>query len=409
MENDYNAAILQLRKGLAPGNSVLVREISAGIDFVADFWRERYLQEYISMGGGKIKFVTGRSGSGKTHFLELLGAEARDCGYKTAAFSAKKIWLHDFGGIYFQILDAVDLTDCLEKCGRKIIAELGFDPAEIPPGMTFADYLAGNDLLDPITKREIRRLLSSVFLQNPVMDNNFALACSLLTGGILGYPVLEEQSRLLLLGWLAGSREAKLPQVRKLGLSPSRVTKYNARHMLRSLAEVIRTAGYAGLVVTVDHLEMLVSSDSLEEIRYTKNRREDAYESIRQLIDDIDTLGGILFVFAFDRRLLEDDRAGIKSYQALWMRIQNEVSSERFNRFADILDLDRLAQQEYGPDVVVKMSEKLARVLDAHEGGARPLDADAAETLLSRMEYGQASLPRQVNAATLRGEGEDRA
>ena len=80
---------------------------------------------------------------------------------------------------------------------------------------------------------------------------------------------------------------------------------------------------------------------------YTKLKREDTYESIRQLIDDIDSLKHIMFVFAFDRELLDNDSAGIKSYQALWMRIQNEIISRRFNRFTDIVDMDRLAEQEY--------------------------------------------------------------
>lgn len=40
-----------------------------GIGFLTDFWKEKYLQEYIKDGGSKIKFITGREGSGKTYFL----------------------------------------------------------------------------------------------------------------------------------------------------------------------------------------------------------------------------------------------------------------------------------------------------------------------------------------------------
>ena len=111
--------------------------------------------------------------------------------------------------------------------------------------------------------------------------------------------------------------------------------------MLRSLIEVLRLSGYAGLAVGVDDLDILVEKSSLEEIRYTKMRREDSYESIRELIDGIDTLSHVMFVFAFDRCLMEDETAGLKSYQALWMRIQNEVESRRFNRFSDIIDMNR--------------------------------------------------------------------
>ncbi len=98
--------------------------------------------------------------------------------------------------------------------------------------------------------------------------------------------------------WLEGSRETKLSSLRRLGLSPSKITKYNARHMLRSLVEVCCLAGYKGLVISIDNMEVLVGADNAESIRYTRLKREDAYESIRELIDEIDTLKHTMFVFS---------------------------------------------------------------------------------------------------------------
>jgi hypothetical protein len=141
--------------------------------------------------------------------------------------------------------------------------------------------------------------------------------------------------------WLRGKKEARVAALRKLGLSPARITKYNARHMLRSLIEIIMIAGYKGLAVAIDNLDILIETSSLEEIRYTKMRREDTYESIRELIDGIDTFSHFMLVFAFDKILLEDEPKGLKSYQALWMRIQNEIISEQDNGFSDIIDIDR--------------------------------------------------------------------
>ena len=397
---DVREAIKRLKNGLPPGNSEITRSISAGIDFVSDFLREKYLLEYVGHGGGKIKFITGRQGSGKSHLLELMRADAVDLGYKTAAFSSKDIWLHDFKEIYFAVLESVDLMECLKGCRDAVIKEMGFSPGEIPEEQSFADYLAGNSMLDAMTKRELRETISRMFLKNPMMDNNFAYACVLLTGYLLGYPTLEEPSKELVLGWLAGSKEAKLPALRKLGLSPVRITKYNARHMLRSLAQVVRAAGHKGLFIAVDDLDILVSDDSLEELHYTKNRREDAYESLRQLIDDSDTLCGIFFAFAFRRELLDDDRRGVKSYQALWMRIQNEVSSDRFNRFADVIDLDALAKQEYGPETVLEISAKLAEALGRYDDGVKPMQRDEAVQLLEGASFGKIALPRQINLAT---------
>ncbi len=323
-----------------------------GIDFLTDFWREKYLREYIRGGGSKIKFVTGRKGSGKTYFLNAMTAIAKEENYKTVQFSARDVWMHDFREIYIEILHQCDIMDCLESVSRYLIREMGYDDRDIPEGMRFIDFLSQNGMGDAITKREIRAQLRQIFLDNPMLDNNFALACSMLTGSILGYPVLEEQNKALLLAWLEGDRSVKLSQLRTLGFYPSRITKYNARHMLRSLAEVVRMGGCSGLLVAIDDMEILISRSSLEPIHYTKMKREDTYESIRQLIDDIDSMRNILFIYAFDRSLIDDENAGLKSYQALWMRIQNEIVSERFNCFADMVDMDRLSLQEYTPEVV---------------------------------------------------------
>ena len=372
----------------------LIETADCGVSFLTGFWQEKYLQEYIKNGGSKIKFVTGRQGSGKTHFLGLMTAAAKKENYKTAWFSAKEIWLHDFKDIYVEILRQCDIMGCLEAVSHQLIEQMGFHYQDIPEGMRFIDYLSQNDSSDAITKREIRSLLRKLFLDNPLMDNNFALACSMLTGSILGYPVLEEQNKELLLAWLEGDRSIKLSQLRALDFYPSRITKYNARHMLRSLAELVHMGGYSGLFVTIDDMEILISRSSLEPVHYTKVKREDTYESIRQLIDDIDSMRNIMFVYAFDRELLDNENAGVKSYQALWMRIQNEIVGERFNRFADMIDMDRLAAQEYTPDVIVAMSERMANVQDntVHE----PLNQEAARQLIERARMGAVGIPQLV-------------
>ena len=374
--------------------SLPAEQLTDGIGFLADFWREKYLQEYIRNGGSKIKFVTGRTGSGKTHFLRLMMAVAREEHYKTVWFSAKDIWMHDFKEIYVEIFHQCDLLSCLEAASGSLIREMGYDPQDIPAGMKFIDYLSQNGEGDAVTKREIRAQLRRFFLENPMMDNNFALACSMLTGSILGYPILEEQNQELLLSWLEGDRSIKLSQLLALDFYPSRITKYNARHMLRSLAEVVRMGGFSGLFIAIDNMEILTSRSSLEAVHYTKMKREDTYESIRQLIDDIDSMKNIMFVYAFDRELIDNENAGLKSYQALWMRIQNEIVGERFNRFTDMVDLDRLAAQEYSPEVIVAISKSLADL--RLNRTAEPLTEEQAQEIVSQARTGAVGIPRLI-------------
>ncbi len=133
-----------------------IEELSVGIDFLTDFWREKYLKEYIREGGSKIKFVTGQPGSGKSHLLKLTSRLAKQENYVTVSFSAKEIWMHDFREIYIEILRQSSLLECLKRCSYKVIENCGFDYQDIPKQMTFMDYLSQKDLADAITRREIR-------------------------------------------------------------------------------------------------------------------------------------------------------------------------------------------------------------------------------------------------------------
>ncbi|HBO36467.1 MAG TPA: hypothetical protein DD633_07940, partial [Sphaerochaeta sp.] len=268
-------------------------------------------------------------------------------------------------------------------------------------GSTFLDRLAIEGLADGLTRREIRNQLKQMFLDNRRMDNNFSLACSLLCGSLLGHPALEQANKDLVLGWLHGDKKIRMTSLRPLGMAPSRITKYNARNLLRSLAELVHLAGYNGLVVTVDDLDVMVDNSGMNPFHYTKMKREDTYESIRQFIDDIDTFSHFFVVFGFGRELIDNENAGLKAYQALWMRIQNEVVSDRINKFTDIIDLDAVAMQVYTPDMLVEMSQKLASFVQHINVETQPIDEQTARNLIKQAKLGGVSIPRLVNQATL--------
>lgn len=307
------------------------------------FLTRYYLEEFVAEGRSKIKFVTGSSGSGKSYFLKLSKLDARKLGYVEVSLSAMTTPLYDFKEIYAAVFAKVDLDECLSRCASRVIEGCGYDPKSIPPGTRFLDYLSTIGEADGITRRAIRRELKGMFLDSPVCDNNFALACSMIVSSKLGCPLLDEETVNTLYAWMRGDKELKMSAIRLAGLAPIKINKTNARHMLRSLTEVLKQGGYKGLAIYIDDLDSLLNRSGLDSVRYTKMRREDTYEIIRELIDSIDSMRNIFFVFAFDRALLDDEALGIKSYQALWMRIQNEISGSKFNCFADILDLNRFA------------------------------------------------------------------
>ena len=391
-----NGSLEQLNQGMVPQDAGMLRQITVGAYDLTDFIKKHYLEDYIPQGGSKIKFLTGREGSGKTHTARLILEDAKETGYTTVYFSAKNIVLYDFREIYLEILRQCDLKRILQGCANQIIREMGYDPDLIPKGKSFMDYLADRQEADALTRNEIRITLRTIFTKNPLLDNGFASCCSLLTGAILGHPYLEVSNRELLYSFLYGDKTVKLSQIRALGISASRITKYNARHLLRSLSEIVRLSGSKGLLVIIDDMETLLNRSSGEVIKYTKLRREDTYESMRQLIDDIDSMRYVLFLMCFDRELMDSENYGLKSYQALWMRIQNEVVSARFNRFADILDLDRFGDQIYTTQLLQELAGKYCTLLMPAGYRVHPLSEGQAEELIRRSEYGGLGLPYLV-------------
>ena len=424
MDHDQKQSdISLLQQGKTPESGEALQEITCGIDFLTDFLEKQYLKNYIPAGGRKLKFVTGRPGAGKTHFSQYLKMLAEKAGYLTVSFSARSVWIHDFREVYLEILRQCDLEHVLQLCADHIITQLGEDPGMVENGRTFMDALSDQGKADALTKSTLRESLRDFFIRNPVLDNNFALACSLLTGNILGHPVLDPAGQKLLLDYMYGSREVKLAQLRSLGLAPDRITKFNARNMLRSLAEIVHQSGCPGIFIVIDDMEVLCSKAGYDQIRYTRLKREDAYESIRQLIDDIDNMRYLMFLLCFDRELMDNESIGLKSYQALWMRIQNEVMGTQFNRFADIIDLDRLAGQVYTPEVLCTMAEKYLRFISGgttggdhlagSEGNAKTADGELtprsglsleqAAELTEKAEYGSVGLPYLLGRTLLEG------
>lgn len=377
-----------------------------GIRFLLDFWQKEYLEEFIREGGSKIKFLTGKEGCGKTYALNMLAKDGEKAGYQVISFSAKDVFLNDFSLIYAEIIRKTDILGCLKDCAKQIAMSISVNAKDIPDNRTAVDYLTSTGEMSVILRGEMRNFLNDFFLKNTQMDNSFAQVCALITASLLGLFPLDDESISLLTGWIYAKKEIKLSSLKPLGVSPARITKYNARHMLRSLCELIRLSGRSGILVLVDDLDIMMKKEGSENVRYTKMKRDDSYESIRQLIDDIDTMHNIMFVFAFDRAMIDNEKYGLKSYQALWMRIQNEIESGRFNCFTDIADLDRLARQEYSVDYLMEMSLEFAAEAEEKGMAAEVLSAEQIEEIQRQARFGTEGLPKLIKEHTLAPKGD---
>lgn len=386
-------------------NPQVLRSMTVGLDRVTDFFDRYYFDSYIKEGGSKIRFITGKKGCGKSHLLSLLSYEAADRGYFTASLDARQVNLFDFKDIFLSVMEHVDTAMLAKRIASAVAAKLGHD-WKAEDGKSFKDYLSDSGRGDSLVSAEIKTELRRSLLGNSHIDHNMATVFSLLAGVHLGCFELSGAEIDLADRWLAGDTSMKVKELKTIGLAPYKIDKYNARNMLRSLAELLHMAGFSGMLITFDNVETIVTGKREMGVNYTKKRRDDTYESIRDIVDDIDNFRYTMFIFAFDRILLDDEKNGLKTYQALWLRIQNEIVSSRLNLFQDLLDLDRANEELLTVQAVVEMSKNMARLLSDSSVQARVLSEDEARQLLANAKNGSISVPLMVSRKTMEGGNE---
>lgn len=338
----------QLEEGKTPEDIDILMRITAGKDGLANPFISHYLDRFIlgdnGVFGSKVKFLVSNEGSGgKTHFLKYIISKALKHNYKAVYLCAGDFKISYINQFYTAIMKNLDLDAILTGYRNNVIRKLGYKPEEIDDLTTFIQFVEKKGEAPAVIRRDLRVELSRL-LHNSRMDRNFALALIQLTYGDLEYgrSWKEPEIRQCLLDWFYANPDLYLSQLKKLNLYV-KINRQNARRMLCSLAEMVRLAGFAGLIVCLDELDDLLAP-KLEGRgnKYTKTAREDTYESIRELIDDQEMMQGVLFMFAGRRSIIDDEAKGLKVYPALWMRIREEIiPKEAFNPYTDLIDLDR--------------------------------------------------------------------
>lgn len=124
--------------------------------------------------------------------------------------------------------------------------------------------------------------------------------------------------------WLRGEKVA--PVVLRGADISVRLSRTNARAMLGSLCRFLRKAGVAGLVVVLDVRRLANTAPADGMLRYTPAAVMDAYEVLREIIDDLERLPGLFLAVLADAALAAGEpRRALAQYAALQMRVWPDV------------------------------------------------------------------------------------
>lgn len=320
----------------------------AGRSIWLDPFAQHYLYNYIACGGSKVKVLVGNEGAGKTYLLRCVEADACRQGYAVVRLSARDVShrLNDLPNLYRVIFSQIDREKLVWGLCRTVAARLGYDESRYAGEGKLTPLLLEDGLPRYDAEREIRSAAAKLFRQSDFGPSFATFAYTVARDGLiegLGAEAFDVQLR-----WLAGEKLDRLQQ-HETGLL-EQLKKVNARYWLNSLIRLLRLAGLTGLVVAIDELEVMTErSPETGRFLYPQTAIRDTCEMFRQMIDDVELLNGFLLLLSGRRQIIEDEKRGFKSYEALWMRLQTGlVPSVRFNPYADIVDVDahRAERQE---------------------------------------------------------------
>lgn len=151
--------------------------------------------------------------------------------------------------------------------------------------------------------------------------------------------------------WITGSRSLSAQALRDIGVK-GYLEASNVFARMRSILEIINGARYKGLLLLVDELELVRKFPHARQ-------REQALETLRLLIDEAgkNALPGCLLIFTGTDEFFEDERYGLRSYEALAERVMTLFNHQSFVSMRQpIISLESLDQQRLN-SVVLKIRD----------------------------------------------------
>lgn len=347
--------------------------------------------EAVNDGGGSMRFIIGKYGSGKSFLIQLVRGFALEKGFVTA--------------------DA-DLSPERRICGakgtgiatyRELIRNLASKSS--PDGGAMPQIIArwlsdlqsetagegldiGSDAFTKSLTEKIYRVARSLEAQIGGFD--FA---SVITAYYKAYLAGDEEKKSACLRWLRGEYSTKTEARNAVGVPLSGIIDDdNWYEYIKLLAVFFRHIGYRGFVVFIDECVNLYKITN-------RISRENNYEKLLSMFNDTlqGKAEGLALIFGGTPQFLEDTRRGLFSYEALRSRLSDGQFQKAGykNLIGPVIRLRRLSDDE--------LFALIARITNLHAQNynwtPRVTDEDMAEFLKICLERAGADTlitPREI-------------
>ncbi len=259
-------------------------------------------------GAGDVKFLRGGYGCGKTFMANLVVADAKQGGFVTSfvVVSDNDFHFHKFDELYRKVVSGLSTPACPQGALGDILDRWigGIEEGLLELGVSEDDPNLDSKVLAKLDEQltgltggrapaDMLRVVRKVF-------------------------ELKQSGRLedaaALLSWLSGSSNIAA-SVKNLAQIKGDISSSDAMGYLRGILEIIKSAGYAGLVIVIDEAETI--------LRMHSDVRSKSLNGIRQIVDAASEYPKLLWVFTGTPTFF-DDRQGVKGVEALHGRVRYE-------------------------------------------------------------------------------------
>ena len=297
--------------------------------------------ENINEGGGALRFLIGRYGSGKSFLIQLIRGYALERGFVTAdADLSPERRLYGTGGsgvaTYKELIKnlATKASPDGGALSKLIMRWINGIRSEISEKGTIAE----SEFSGLVTRKIYSELRE---LEEFVGGFDFAKVVSEYYNAALED---NEDKKSACLRWLRGEFASKTEARGALGFSVSCIIDDdNWYDFIKLWASLVRKMGYRGFVVFIDECVNLYKISH-------KVSRENNYEKILSMFNDAlqGRAPGLAIVFGGTPQFLEDTRRGLFGYEALRSRLCDSrfASGEYKNLIGPVIRLRRLTDDE---------------------------------------------------------------
>ena len=301
-QKDIEHVFESLRKGLVPERGI--DAFAVGIEKQrGELHRQLELAE---SGEGTIKFLRGGYGCGKTFMARIAVLDAQTRGFATSfvVVSDNDLKFHRFDDVYRKVMTELSTASCARGALGDILDRwIGrVEDALIEGG---ADENA-EDFDDKVRRRIDEDLASRTKGQAP---EDFVRVIQTIFN-------LKQKGELAeaaaLTSWLCGSGNVAASAKKAAGIKGD-IGSRDALDYLRGVLEIVKAAGYAGLLIVIDEAETI--------LRMRSDSRHKSLNGIRQIADAAGSYPGLLWLFTGTPEFY-DTRHGVAGLAPLHDRIR---------------------------------------------------------------------------------------